>query len=130
MKGRRVSLRRVLFTAVWMVGVIVAQIQSSVVTEHESWLRLEREDLAVGVAAGLLLDQLLHLDVVEAHHGLAHGVVGGVDVHAQPREAAVKVSRQVVSVNVITEHCPGRQQVTALLSNLKIKQNMNFGLLQ
>ena len=117
MKCGGISLGRgTLFTAVRMVGVIIAQVESSVVAEHEGGLGLEGEDLAAAVA-GLLLD-LLDGDVVEAHHGLRHGVVGRVDVHAQPREAAIKVSGQIVRVNVITQHCPRRQQVTALLSNL------------
>ena len=34
-------------------------------------------------------------------HGLGHGVVGGVDVHPQPGERLVEISRQVVRVYVL-----------------------------
>ena len=44
-------------------------------------------------------------------HYLGHGVVGSVDVHPQPREAAVKVGCQVVRVNVLAvESARGEQQ--------------------
>ena len=97
-----------------MLRVVVTEVQSTVVTDHVVRLRLERYQPPSTVVLLLGLDS----NVVQSYHGLGHGVVSRVHVHPETREAPVKVSRQVVGVNVLAVEDAGREKMWGFSLNI------------
>ena len=90
-----------------MLGVVVTEIQSTVVTDDVVRLRLERYQPSSTVLLLLGLDS----NVVQSYHRLGHGVVGRVHVHPETREAPIKVCSEVVGVNVLAVEDAGGEKV-------------------
>ena len=90
-----------------MLRVVVTEVQSPVVTDHVVRLRLERDQSPSTLVLLLGLDS----NVVQRYHGLRHGVVGRVHVNPETREAPVKVSREIVGINVLAVEDAWREKV-------------------
>ena len=90
-----------------MLGVVITEVLGPVVTDHVVRLRLERDQPPSTLVLLLGLDG----NVVQRYHGLRHGVVGRVHVNPETREAPVKVSREIVGVNVLAVEDAGREKM-------------------
>lgn len=104
---------------VWVLGVIVTQVQGSVVTDDVVRLGLERDHLPCG-RGEVILQLGLDGNVVQGYHRLRHGVVGCVHVNAKTGKTPVKVRGEVVGINVLAVEDAGREKMRGLGLHIRL----------
>ena len=112
-------LRRGCLLTVRVLGVVVTQVQGTVVADDVVRLGLERDHLPPG-RGEVVLQLGLDGNVVEGYHRLRHGVVGCVHVNAKTGKTPVEVRGEVVGINVLAVEDAGREKMRGLGLHIRL----------